>query len=1267
MAQFTGTERFAIQRRLGSGSFGVVYEAFDRERQMRVALKVPHEANATNIYLFKQEFRALADAAHPNLVHLFELMTHGEEWFFTMELVEGLNFYEQLCPGDTPERRGAAATPLPTLGTLFNQGVPREPTGDFGSGDPRPQPLDYHPPQDYAAVRGLLKQLAEGLFALHQMGKLHRDLKPTNVLVGQGGRLVLLDFGLSADLAAPSGEPYQAGRIAGTPAFMAPEQIGGHAPNEASDWYSVGVMLYQVLTGQLPFPGTSLASVINKMRLDPPAPGALVPQTPADLDALCMDLLARKPEARPSGSEILRRLGAPAQGEPSRPPAAPRVRTSSLLIGREPELATLTQAFETSQQGRPVMAFVHGASGMGKSYVLRRYLRDLQRQEPRAVVLVGRCYEQEALPYKALDSLVDALSQHLQSLPGPKAAALLPKHIQSLARLFPVLQQVEAVPQARSGAAAPPDPQELRRRAFKAMRELLAKLADRHPLVLVIEDLQWGDADSFSLLRSLFRAPDAPAMMVLATFRTEEGASSLVLKGLEERLAGEGVEVVDLPVLDLPLDQACKLATALLGAEYPDAAQAGARIAEEANGNPFYIGELSRHARSGLNTGPAPASNLDGYIQVRVASLPDAPRRLLETLALAGHPVEWEVLRAACGLEPGAGSEVLAVLRGGHLIRAKGAQRTLLETYHDRIRESLLRHVSPARARNLHLRLAQALEAAPDPDPQALAQHFQAAGDLDRAGDYALKAAEQALATLAFERAAGLFRRVLELKAPVGLEYLSLLMQLGEAQANAGLGLEAAQTFLKAVPGSTPSEALRLQRRASEEFFRCGQYDQGMASLKAVMATIGLRLGGSALRAVLSTLRSRLLLRLRGYGFRERREGQIPQADLDRIDICWAAAMGLGPIDHLRGGDFQARQLLLTLKAGEPFRIVRALAMETIYVACRGNRSLPATQRLQAATLALAERIGHPNPLSRAYTAAGTAALMQGRWKACVTLLQRAEGLMRENCTGLDYELHLAQHQALQGHLLMGHYREVEARLSGRLQVAVEKGDLLAVTNLRTSVAPYLILAQDDPARALRETQAAIQAWSKAGFHVQHLNALCALVNCYLYGGCLEDAHEAMAAQWRPLRRSMLLQVQVIRITCVELRARVALGLARKAGAGTRQGQILLRGIHKDIHALEQEETPYGEALALKLQAMEAMVRDRPEEAAALFFQAEIAFQSCDMALYAAVARRARGRLEGSAGAEPLESAERWMRSQGIANPARFAAMHLPNMDPRSE
>ncbi len=1201
----------------------MVFEAFDFERQTLVALKLPHDSSARDLGRFKQAFRALGELSHPNLVNLFEVRSHGPEWFYTMELVDGRTFYEFLCP-------------------------------------------DRLPPRDFGMVRALMAQLGQGLWALHQAGKLHGDLKPSHVRIDPGGRLVLLDYGFTTDWARGQ---VPAGRSQPTQAYMAPERIGGHAPTEASDWYSAGVMLYQVLTGALPFPGDTFSTQVDKLRGDPPAPELLAARTPPDLGALCMDLLMRKPGLRPSGQQILERLGVEAAAAAPAPAPPRRLRTSRLLIGRKAELTALGKAFEASQRGKTVVVFVQGDSGMGKSYLLRRFMRRLKREEPRLALLAGRCSEEGSVPYQAIDRLMEDLAGYLAELPQQKAAILFPRDLQFLARLFPVLLGLDAIAQGSRGLTLSPDPQELRRRAFGALRELLMRLGARYPLVLVIEDLQWGDLDSTVLLSNLLRGPDPPCMLAVFSCRPLESGQAPALVALQERLAEEGAEVVEIAVGHLPRPEAQALAAALLGSGRPEAAAEAAWIAQESGGSPYFIGELCRQLRSGVQVPHGPEDRtLDTYIGSRVGALPEPSRALLEALAVAGHPVGWDVLRAAAAprAEPGGppapqpSLELLTPLRAGHLIRAWGGRHLLLEPYHDRIRKSVLRDLPEARSRAIHLALAQAMEHGTAPDPQALSLHFQAGGDLDKAGHYARLAAEQAVAALAFGRAADLFRRVLELSRPQGQAQAELLVQLGDALASDGLGSRAAQVYLQALPMASPQDSLRLQRRASEEYFRSGHFDQGEAALDAVMASIGMKLAKPAWSARLAEKVCRARLRLRGYGFRERAEARIPRADLDRIDICWAAAMGLGPVDHVRGGEFQARHLLLALRAGEPFRVVRALAMETIFVSNRGHWSVRATQRIQGFTTSLAERIGHPNPVSRALVAAGTSALMQGRWKAAVEQLDRAASLLKENCTALDFELHLAQYHALQGRLMMGGLRDLEIRLSARLQAAQDKGDLLAVTNLRTGISPGVHLAHDEPGRALRELQQAIGEWSSAGFHLQHYNALVSTAEILLYDGLPDLAMAELAGHWQQLRRSRVLEMQSVRITCLELRARTALALFMKGAPGGREGQELLHSVRRTVRRLEAEGVGYGEALALRLQALEALALGRPDEAGALLFQAEQAFQACDMVLHAMVVRHRRGRLEGLSGAEQVEAAESWMRGQRIVNPVRFVAMHLP-------
>src|SRR5262249_431106 len=191
------------------------------------------------------------------------------------------------------------------------------------------------------------------------------------------------------------------------------------------------------------------------------------------------------PRARPDGAAVLRSLGEAAAAGPASRPGAPR----AAFIGREPHLAALRDALAEVRHGRPVTLFLHGRSGAGKSLLAQHFLHGLTERGA-AVVLAGKCYERESVPSKPLDALLHALSRSLQRIPPLEVQALLPREIPLLTRLFPVLQRVEAVAAAPGRAAEIEDPTQSRRRAFAALRELLARLGDRRPLILFIDDLQ---------------------------------------------------------------------------------------------------------------------------------------------------------------------------------------------------------------------------------------------------------------------------------------------------------------------------------------------------------------------------------------------------------------------------------------------------------------------------------------------------------------------------------------------------------------------------------------------------------------------------------------------------------------------------------------------------------------------------------------------------------------------------------------------------------
>jgi tetratricopeptide (TPR) repeat protein len=1265
---FLGTARFRIRRRLGSGGMGVVYEAHDRESDRVVALKALTRTEAAHISRFKNEFRSLADVSHPNLVALYEFMADGQYWFFTMELVPGINFLEYVRPGYRARRASSDATETLLKGkrdtavmadyeaeTQQLDSIESVFSADSLSGTSYDSSLAQSK-LDLNRLFNALRQVAEGLHALHQTGKLHRDIKPSNVLVTKEGRVVILDFGLVAEIEHRG--LYDSVTLAGTPDYMSPEQ-GAQLPiSEASDWYSVGVMLYQALTGRLPFTGKFFEVMMSKQNVDPPAPAELVRGLPPELNELCMQLLNRDPAKRPTSREVLRVLGHGKTG-PLRPALMPSLTASAVeatpFVGRDEHLQKLHTAFEDIQRRQAVTIFIHGSSGMGKSALVRHFLDELKRRHTDLVVLEGRCYERESVPYKALDGVIDSLTKYLSSLPQARADALMPRDVLTLARLFPVMLQIDSVFDTPQRDEEIPDPFTLRRRAFAALRELLARISDRQPLVIYIDDLQWSDADSTSLLEDLLRPPDSPPLLLLVSFRTEDIETKPFLRALLGTANAESRRV--LAVTALSRSEARNLIGQLLGSNAREVEPFFDSIVREAQGNPFLIEQLARYASTSeqrKTTGISLAVMLDA----RMRHLPRGTRQFLDCLSIAARPVNPEVAYQAAGL---AGDELPLVssLRAAQFLRGGGSEHTV-ELYHDRIRETLSAQIEQAKVKQIHRRLAQAIESRGIDDPESLFEHYLGAGERVRAASHAAVAAKKAAALLAFDRAAGFYRRALELAPVRGTELLEMKQALAEALVNAGRPAEAAEAFLDLARDSSPARGLDFKRRAAEQLLMGGHINEGLELIRTVLAAVGLPLPGGPKRALVSLLINRLRIRLRGLNFEERDERDVPEAELFRIDICWAVAAGLGAVDLIRGADFHCRHLLLALRAGEPFRVARAMSFEAAQSASRGGPTRKRTLQIAHRADELAQRVNHPHAIGLATWASGVAAYLVGHWKKATELCEQAVEILRDRCTGVTWELAIAQRFMLSSLLFQGELAEVSRRVPVPLSTALDQGNLFAATDLRTRM-NLVWLAADDPTRARAEVIEALKAWPHEGFHLQHYSSLLALVQIELYTGDAEVAWKHIQGQWPALENSMLLRIQVLRLEAMHLQARAALATAVADKQVARQRFRVAETMAKRI---ARERMPWSDPFVALIRAAIANSKGDSAAARTLLSDAIERFDLADMHLYAMAARRRLGQLtNGERGAELQREADKWMADQKIHQPRRMTQMLAPGFD----
>jgi tRNA A-37 threonylcarbamoyl transferase component Bud32 len=1193
---FKGTARFEVRRRLGAGGMGVVYEAFDRERQTAVALKTLRALDQHSLYRFKNEFRLLADLRHPNLARLGELYCEDGQWFFTMELVNGVSFLSYVNG-----EHNAVTAASPDAVTFVGNERARSPARRF----------------DEKRLRTALTQLTLGVDALHASGKIHRDIKPSNILVAHDGRTILLDFGLVTDLVAD--EENTDGIIVGTAAYMAPEQCTGRRVGAAADWYSVGVVLYEALTGLKPFDGPAPDVVLAKQESDPAPPHTHAAGVPPDLDALCMALLSRDPGARPNGAQILARLGTDLRVGPA-PAAAPEPATGgNPFVGRESELAALRGAFEHSRTGHGVILALHGESGLGKSALVRTFLQSLRTDEPYAVVLSARCYEREELPFKAFDGIVDALSRHLSHLQTVASALMLPRDIELLARVFPVLRRIPAMAEVVESRLKVPNPQEVRTRAFAALRELLTRLAERTPLVLFVDDFQWADADSLALLNDVMHPPDAPPLLLVATVRTSAAADAL-----RRSLSAELGDVRHLELAPLPPARARELVELLL----PDAAKgAGDAIAivKEAAGHPLFIQELVHHALA-EGVGASHSVRLDEALGARIERLEPPARAFLEAVAVAAAPLPQRLIAQAAGLTDVDYADRLGQLRAAHLVRSEGSRGSdSVEPYHDRIRDAVLAHLAPEARMRHHARLAQALEGAGvgEHDPRVLVRHLEGAGQPARAARFAERAAKMAAEALAFDRAAELVSIALRLGEYDETERRALWIHLGDVLVNAGRGSEAADAYLSAAEGADATVRLECHRRAAEQLLGSGHIDRGLKTLAAVLAEVGERLPPSPRQALISLLWQRVRLRLRGHGWKPKDVGEIAARELTRLDIYKTVAIGLAMVDNVRGADFQARGLLLALRTGERRRLGRALAFEASYVGSQGHRKFPKARHLLEEAQRIAVATGDSHVAVWVKGSGGVVSYLAGSFRDAAQQLADVDPLLRDSTDGISWEtntIHILRLFALRR---LGSWNELSRWFDEYVRDAVRRGDRYAEISLRYGC-NAVWLARGLPEEAEGELARAAWAPSDGGYHMQHWYGLRARAEIALYRGNATTATlEQMRAGSEAARRSLLTRIQIIRSETSWLRGRLALA----ATAATPQAD--LTEVRQMVRLLERERVGYATVWARLLGAGIAYREEHFTHASELLQEAAALAEQANMGFDAAIAKRRLAEIAG--------------------------------------
>lgn len=682
-------------REVGSGGMAKVLLAKEPSGEL-VALKVLRKNRfKSGLQRFRREFRALSKVNHPNVIHVEaygDLFGHP---YIAMEYVDGLDLHAQIR--------------------------------QFRNWDDK---------ERWNRVEEILIDLCRALAAIHRRGLVHRDLKPSNVLMTEDGQCKLTDFGIVKDL-DPSQDPMVSTTLVGTWAYASPEQITGQPIDHRSDLYSLGVILFAMLTGKRPFTASDINGYASQHRDRPaPAPQEIRRSVPDHLDEICRRLLRKAPRDRyQSAQEILYRL----EAEDREPTQEESDLWTPPLVGRQLEVEAITNSVSALTRGGGDVMFLEGDDGTGKSRLL-----DVATIRARNLGVPYHYIEfNESEPgFSGLQQLARALAREL----GTRSPAELR------------ITDRTDTPSARN---------DLRHALFDGIREALKLLLEDQPQVVLLDNIHFAPSRFtefiIGLTGSLFSHERLPLLLIASTRRNGPASVDRILEDIGLKPEPKRIEVGPLGRSDT-VRILCDLIP-----ETSSSRLLAQRIHSETEGNALFTVELIRSlvANETLKRLPDGALRLElqpdeianehleiphGIRQMmrsRLEGTTASDRAALEVLAVGGRELDLDVVLDVLDGNEEAILDGLERLLATSLIRERRSNNIIFyRVTHRKFAEVLYRDLHPDRRARLHRKLAGALELHYSQNPSALeivGEHYRKAGDTGRAYRYLVAAARRLL------------------------------------------------------------------------------------------------------------------------------------------------------------------------------------------------------------------------------------------------------------------------------------------------------------------------------------------------------------------------------------------------------------------------------------------------------------------------------------------------------------------------------------------
>jgi eukaryotic-like serine/threonine-protein kinase len=877
---------------LGRGGMGIVYRARHIGSERAIALKtvsVPAPRWLDNI---RREVQALTRIRHPGVVRIVDHGVHQGRPWYAMDLIEGESlrrFGQRIWSPWRPMAPPVSSTEGVSATEDLHGRWRDTPEDSNGSSLPGSIGTDgIVPPAggELSQLLAIMRRLCATLAYLHGEGFVNGDLKPENVLL-VGDQPVIIDFGLTAHHPGGCGREAleaQSG-MSGTLPYMSPEQIRGEFLDARSDLYSVGCILYELVTGVQPFTGSPRGIIQQHLTATPVPPSQLVAGLPKELELLMLKLLEKDLTLRYGyADEVaaqLAEVGHDARRLSYLPPARSYIYRPR-LVGREVLLSVFTELRERAIAGSGSLVLLGGESGVGKTRLAMELTRLVPNNRMRVVTSETSVLSTDGAPAVApaplhvLRPLLQAVADRCQEGGSEVAQRLVGDRSSVLAMYEPVLAQIPGL--ATSAPAISLGAEASRQRLFKYLSETLGCFSEDQPLLWVIDDLGWADELSLAFLRSLTaQFFESHAVLIVCTYRTEEPSEGVAAIA----------ELPYVPRLTLPRLGKDAVRT-MIGDMLALRGSLGGFtdfVAGQAEGNPFFVAEYLRAAvderilyRDRLHSwqlvnptqddGHDPETNRDyeaislprslrALLEHRLRQLSPAARQTGLAAAVLGRETDLATLLEVASLSDEASVGAVDELMRRQILEQPEPEKVRFA--HDKLREVTCSQAPPEQLRDLHGRAATVLERRwrdrPDASRQwaTLGHHFAAAQVSERAVHYLQLAADYARHTYANGDAIRLYREaiahvndiLLRLEsdpAPWHEALVELYEALGDVLALTAQRDQARAAYDQAlgqVPGHNVVARARLHRKSGKTWETQHDHEQALRCYALAMEKLG--------------------------------------------------------------------------------------------------------------------------------------------------------------------------------------------------------------------------------------------------------------------------------------------------------------------------------------------------------------------------------------------------------------------------------------------